>query len=770
VRGSGTLGKGVENFVVEGDELINELRDDASLFLTDAGDLGYADAFPLDGADTAAGRPAALPLGVDASALSSRPSSSRVIYLDFDGHVTVDAGWQSVGAPSPINSAPFDLDGAPGSFSAGEQAVMLEVWQRVSEDYAPFDVDVTTIDPGVEALRRSGPSDADYGQRVVISPSNFVASGVLGIALLGSFDDSADRPAFVFSSGASVKTIAEAVSHETGHTFGLSHDTFDSQDYYDGHGSWAPIMGRGIAASKPVTQWSRGEYAGATQFQDDLALIDGYTLYRPDDHGGTTTGATPVASSSTTAGVIGRTGDRDVFAVDVGAGALGVTLRPPPGTASWSNLLAQVAVRNSAGALVAAGSPTAPSGWNVALNPTVPAGRYTIEVDPTSWLTPDTGFSTYGSLGAYELVVAGAAAGGTPPSGTSTLTAVTPTRLVDTRTGVGGYRRVGAGRQVVIQVTNGVAVPNGATAAVFSIAAVNPSGPGYITAYPCSSGLPDTSTLNYVGGQTVANNTIAALSGAGQLCVWTYAETDILVDITGWLGPGGTSRFTPLGPSRVVDTRSGVGGTRLGPGATLQVDLNGVVPSGTTAVALNATAVGASEPAFLTVFPCGPLPGTSTINYVAGEARPNNTIVGLTGGRFCVYSYASTDVLVDLVGSFGPTGFSYQPTAPTRVMDTRQFRPPLVAGEAIVYSVSAPALGTTQPGAAFVNVTAANHTVPGYVTTYDCGVRRDTSTLNQQVGQAAANAAIVSLTGLQSCAWMYGGGDLIVDVNGWWVP
>ena len=327
-----------------------------------------------------------------------------------------------------------------------------------------------------------------------------------------------------------------------------------------------------------------------------------------------------------------------------------------------------------------------------------------------------------------------------------------------------------AGRQVVIQVTNGVTVPNGATAAVFSIVAVNPSAPGYLTAYPCSAGLPDTSTVNYVDRQTVANNTIAALSGAGQLCVWTYAETDILVDITGWLGPGGTSRLTPAGPSRVVDTRSGVGGNRLGPGATLQVDLNGVVPAGTTAVALNATAVGASEPAFLTVFPCGPLPDTSTVNYIAGEARPNNTIVGLSGGKFCVYSYASTDVLIDLVGSFGSTGYSYKPTAPTRVIDTRQYRPPLVAGEAIVYSVSAPALGGPQPGAAFVNVTAANHTVPGYVTTYDCGVRRNTSTLNQQVGQATANGAIVPLAGLQSCAWMYGGGDLIVDLNGWWVP
>jgi hypothetical protein len=82
-------------------------------------------------------------------------------------------------------------------------------------------------------------------------------------------------------------------------------------------------------------------------------------------------------------------------------------------------------------------------------------------------------------------------------------------------------------------------VPADATAVVVNVTAVNPSAAGFVTVYPCSDSVSDTSTLNYVAGQTVANTTIAALSGAGQLCVWTFAETDILVDITGWLGPAG---------------------------------------------------------------------------------------------------------------------------------------------------------------------------------------------------------------------------------------
>jgi hypothetical protein len=220
----------------------------------------------------------------------------------------------------------------------------------------------------------------------------------------------------------------------------------------------------------------------------------------------------------------------------------------------------------------------------------------------------------------------------------------------------------------------------------------------------------------------------------------------------------------------VVDTRSAIGGVRLGAGATMEVDFNGIVPAGSSAVALNVTAVTASAPGFLTVFPCtGAMPNTSTVNYVAAEARPNNTIVGLTGGRVCIYTYSETEVLVDLLGSFGPSGLAYQPTPPVRVLDTRRTGT-LGAGAVAGYGVGAAALDGQTPVAAYVNVTAANHTLPGYVTTYDCVTRRDTSTLNQRVGQATANGAIVPLAGLQSCAWTYAGGDLIVDLNGWWVP
>jgi hypothetical protein len=821
LEGAGALEDVAADVGLEPSELVDELLDDPSLFVADTGEVGYLDMLGHDhdhdhdhgdddhgdeddigeghrdeghagedlgdddGATLAAGgeqlagsagaiAPTPAALVGDVFALDSQPSATRVLYLDFDGHATNDPDWARVTGAPTIVSAPFDLDGDPGSFSAAEQAAIFEVWQRMAEDYRPFDVNVTTRATRPTATCSAPGRVDELVQRVVVTPSNFTGNaGVVGVALLNSFASGADRPAYVFTDTPQKRTtkwMGEAASHEAGHTFGLRHDGDQTNaEYYEGHGAWAPIMGRPLRPDRPVTQWSRGEYAGANRQEDDLAIIAQLVGYRADDHGDTTSSATVVPAASTTVGNVGRTGDRDVFAVDVVAGQLGVRLQPPPGQAGWSNLAASVTIRDSAGGVVAASGPSVPSGWIVELAPVVAAGRYFVEVAPVPWLTPSDGFSIYGSLGAYELTVA--AGQGSPPPGVSgsTFSPVIPVRLVDTRNGVGAAGRLAPCRQIVVPVTGRAGVPAGATAAVVNVAAVNASAPGFVTVHPCLPSVPNTSTLNFVGGQTVANTTIAALSGAGQLCVWTSADTDILVDITGWLGSSGTSRLSVLGPVRVVDTRSGVGGGRLPGGWTMSVDFNGVVPPGSTAVAVNVTGVTASGPGFLTVFPCGPRPNTSTVNYVAGEARPNNTIVGLSGGRICIYSDQDTEILVDLLGAFGPTGLGYLPTAPVRVLDTRPSST-LGPGGAASYGVGATALAGQTPGAAFVNVTGANHLVPGYLTTYDCATRRDTSTVNNKVGQAAANGAIVPLSGLQSCVWTFGGGDVIVDLNGWWVP
>ena len=759
---SNTTELAAENAGMEPEELVEELLADSSLFVTADAMVGYLDTAPiadLTGTEGPVTAPLTAPAGVDVFNLNSRPSSGKVILLDVDGHVTTDSFWNSVAA-FDRNAAPYVID------AAAQRDAIYEIWQRVSEDYLPFDVNVTTRDPGVEGLRKTSSNDQKYGQRMVISPTSWVGAGTLGIALLDVFDESEDFSAFVFTNGLTPRVIAEAVSHEAGHTLGLSHDgTTTGREYYDGHGDWAAIMGRSISVSALVTQWSRGEYANANNGEDDVVEIATYTEFREDDHVCTRL----VGSASTTSGFIGAGGDVDVFEVDLGVGPATVALSPA--VAEGSNLHAQLTVRNPDGVAVDA-RPSVITNWtsSVSLDVAV-AGRYTIEVRATGWLTPIDGFGTYGSMGAYTLQISGVGgAAGAAPACVSGLTSVVPERLLDTRTGEGGSRRIPAGGKIAVQVTGRGGVPVGATAAVLSVVAVDPSSAGFLTTFPCTSTRPTVSTVNFVARQIVANTAIATLSATGQLCIYAHATTDVVVDVTGWLGRDTGSKFNTYGPTRITDTRTGLGGaTRLAARGTLRLALP-ALPAGTTAVALNVTSDAASGPGFATVFPCSSgLPRTSTLNFVAGDTRPNNTIVGVTGG-VCVYSSTSTEIIVDLNGYFTATGLSYLPTTPTRLIDTRLGPGYLPAAAAVTYRPATASLGTYSAASAAVNVTAVDHVKGGFVTTYDCITRTTTSAVNAIVGQVNANGAIVPLgNGLDSCLFTQSGGNLVVDLNGWWV-
>src|SRR5207253_3500030 len=102
--------------------------------------------------------------------------------------------------------------------------------------------------------------------------------GCGGIAYVGVYDMTGSlhgyyQPAFVYEQGvtSNAKYIAEAAAHEAGHNLGLSHDGTATLGYYDGQGSWAPIMGVGY--DRAISQWSKGEYSGANNTEDDLAII-----------------------------------------------------------------------------------------------------------------------------------------------------------------------------------------------------------------------------------------------------------------------------------------------------------------------------------------------------------------------------------------------------------------------------------------------------------------------------------------------------------------
>lgn len=345
----------------------------------------------------------------DAFALHSKPGASKVIYLDFDGHTTSGTSWNSsFTSGANIITPPFSNDSTVSTaFSQTELDNIFSIWQRVTEDYAPFDVDVTTQDPGLEALRKSTTSDTQYGVRVCIGGSSYdwYGAGAGGVAYLNSFSWNSDTPCFVFTAqlgNGNAKYTAEAASHEAGHTFNLNHDGQLAHDsvaavgYYQGHANWAPIMGVGYY--KDVVQWSKGDYPYANNLQDDIAIIAGIVGFRGDLTGDSIVNATPLTGTSPAiSGIIERRTDADLYAFTTGAGTVSFTATP---ATLFPNLDIQLSLYDGFGNLVTYSDPAT---LDATLNVTLPQGTYYLAVDGIGAGSPLTAYDDYASLGAFNL-------------------------------------------------------------------------------------------------------------------------------------------------------------------------------------------------------------------------------------------------------------------------------------------------------------------------------------------------------------------------------
>ena len=333
----------------------------------------------------------------------------------------------------------------------------------------------------------------------------------------------------------------------------------------------------------------------------------------------------------------------------------------------------------------------------------------------------------------------------------------------------------------------------GVGAVSMNVTVTSPDGEGFITVYPCDS-KPDASNLNYTLEQTVPNAVIAPVSSTGDVCFYTNAQTHLLADINGYFPTG--QGFTPAGPTRVFDTRSGsaqglrtVNKVKIGGDQEVRVkmtDLAGLTPStGVGAVSLNVTATGTIADDFggyVTVYPCGDRPNASSLNFISGQTVPNAVIAPVSAsGEVCFYARGTTDLIVDINGYF-LSGAGFAPTTPTRIVDTRP------GSDQGVRAVTKTKIGgdttlkvkftditsltpSTGVGAVSLNVTATSTTADkfgGYVTVYPCGTLPNASNLNFVSGQTVPNAVIapVSASG-EVCFYARGTTDLIIDLNGY---
>jgi len=363
-------------------------------------------------------------------ALSSNPGAHAKLYLDFDGNT---AAFDS----RTVNTPVFDMDGDRTTFSETELKAIRDIHTRVSEDFAPFNMDVTTINPGDfsngHALRVAiGGDSAD----LLGSP------GIGGISKIGSFTNAEENVVFVFSdeyvdrgnrdaSGLTARAIADVVSHEAGHAFGLAH-----QSAYDANGNKLPVGGEystnggslltapimGNPASALFSRWWYGPNSvSATTLQDDMAVLAGATNgfgYRADDHGDSAATATWIGApgnSVKASGIIERNGDTDVFAFWSGGGSANFQLNQPLG----ANLGARLEFRDASGTLISM-TTFGTDAWG-----TLPKGVIFVTV---------SGIGGYGNVGQYSLEGTMASTEGYTTTGPRVISPTEPVETYDSAT------------------------------------------------------------------------------------------------------------------------------------------------------------------------------------------------------------------------------------------------------------------------------------------------------------------------------------------------
>ena len=431
--GEKNLGDLAAHYKTTPDHLKKLFQNDKTLKMDQSGKLFYAEenlpSAATLGDGTIPNNPAANEIPeAETFKLHSKPASVvGKIYLNFAGRTVTSSVWNS---NTPFVTEAYNKDGVAG-FNSDELTQIRSMWLAVAEDYAAFNIDVTT----------EPPTNIDYTRfiEIIITPSNsWYGSSAGGICYIGSFNwnQSSDQVCFVFSAllANGTKYLQEAISHESGHAFGLNHwakynTTTQAliDTYASGQDNWAPIMGNSYY--RAVTSWSKGEYNGAGTpsgygvLQDDMARISGNpgVGYVADEAPSTIASQailkrTLINGLATVnhMGIISNANDVDVYRLDVTQPGLSLVIKP----AGYSpNLDFRVQLLDAGGALVidpVSGLPALdanPASINFVSydNAQLASGTYYLRILPSGYLNNSvadnyaTGYSSYGSNGQYQV-------------------------------------------------------------------------------------------------------------------------------------------------------------------------------------------------------------------------------------------------------------------------------------------------------------------------------------------------------------------------------
>jgi hypothetical protein len=245
--------------------------------------------------------------------------------------------------------------------------------------------------------------------------------------------------------------------------------------------------------------------------------------------------------------------------------------------------------------------------------------------------------------------------------------------------------------------------------------------------------------------------------------------------------PVGASAYVPVSPYRILDTRTGLGFPlrKVNAGEVFTVQLTSV-PQGSSAVVLNLTVTAPTAAGFVTIFPTGvAVPNASSINVdTAGQTIANLVTVPIgSGGTVNIFSEQPADLVADVQGYYTPAATAqaglFTPVTPTRLLDTRQANSihngPLAAGTQVDLDVAGLAALPVDATAAALKVTVTESAASGFWTVFPTGTPLPTaSNLNVEgVGGTIANQVLARLDGGRTSIFSQSGGQVIVDLVGW---
>jgi hypothetical protein len=382
----------------------------------------------------------------------------------------------------------------------------------------------------------------------------------------------------------------------------------------------------------------------------------------------------------------------------------------------------------------------------------------------------------------------------------STYVPVSPTRILDTRRGVGAPKAVvGSDQTITVSVTKGVAVPAGIgtiTAVVMNVTVTDPTAAGDITVYPDGGILPKTSNVNYSAHETVPNLVTVEVGADGKVDLDNSSggSTDLVGDVEGYYAASTDGDYyLPNAPDRLLDTRKGTGGIKgpVAANATVSLAIPNCTQSTTsgkesapaTAVAMNVTVTGPTGSGYISAYPDKTtLPSASNVNYSAHENVPNMVVVKVgSDGKvdFHNTSGGTVQLVADMEGCYSTTlGSVFVPLKPVRILDTRDGTGQIQQSEPAGYNDVAwnqeggPAGGALQGDSGLVlNVTVTQPQANGLITVYPSAPGLPTaSNLNFSAGETVPNLVMVAVD-FNGAIALYNGSsqptDLIADLFGY---